>query len=488
MLDSTAKKINRIPYILFIALIIVSLPFSPLFQPFGYDREIYRYVGMLVTKGYLPYRDIFDHKPPGIYFISALAHLLGHWGFWIVSNVLTYITSLVVFSYARGRFTTYSFILVIPLIYIFLSRYEPLYEGGGLTREYTQTFATLIIFLRINNQWLRFLVIGLLYGLIFFTQQNEILAITLVAGYFILWNREGNRLKKISEIFSHGLSFTVGSVGICTLIAGYFYIHGAFNAFIEQAFLFNTNFYVPPSFYQSFSDTWMIYYYVFPNFTLFAILYILFAKKNKNIIEYVVFFTAMLIQLGASSLGYHFGHYYLSFIPYFCYTTLFALTHFEDKIAPDYRRIVATAAFFLFILPMVLILRYKAIANHQYWSYYSQRSECYDIVKDIKGKDGQLFVFNNPGYLALNTDLNSASMSKLAYFHFYDNAKFDKDNSIFYGIVETLQKNRCKYIIDFSSYKPIARQELQDYWNSFVNTNYHQIYENTGHYRILQIN
>lgn len=488
MHTSPSKKIDRIPVILLAALIIISLPFSPLFQPFGYDREIFRYAGMLVTKGYLPYRDIFDHKPPLIYFISALAHLFGPWGFWVVSNILTFITSIVIFRFVRTRFKSYAFILVVPLVYIFLSRYELVYEGGGLTREYTQTFATLIIFLRITNQRIRFFIIGLLYGLIFLTQQNEILAITLIAAYFIVWNNEERKLKKFSEIFSHGLLFAASSIGVCAIFAGYFYLNGALDALIEQAFLFNTTFYVRPSFYEAFSDTWMSYYYIFPNFTLFAILYIIFARYNKNMIEYGVFFLAMFVQLGASSLGYRFGHYYLSFIPYFCYSTYFALTHFEDKVAAEYHRIIACAAFFLFILPMTVILRFKAIAQHKYWSYYSQRSECYEIVKDVKGKDGQLFVFNNPSYLAINTDLNVASQSKLAYFHFYNNVKFDPDNRMFYEMVETLEKNRCKYIIDFSAYNKIGREELQNHWYWFLDTKYHVIHENMGNYRILEIN
>ncbi len=488
MTELSAKRINRIPYILLIALILISLQYSPWFQPFGYDREIYRYAGMLIKKGYVPYVDFFDHKPPGIYIISAIAHFFRPWGFWLVSNTLTFITSIVIFRFVRGHFATYSFILVIPLIFIFLSRYEPLYEGGALTREFTQTFAALIIFYRPQKQGLRFFIIGLLYALIFFTQQNEILAITVIGAYFILWDAEQKRFKKIGELFIHGLIFGAGAILISAVICGYLYFNGAFDLFIEQAFKFNTEFYAGASYYDEFSDTWLSYYYMFPNFTLFAILYLLFARKNKNIIEYSVFFIAMFVQLCASSMGHHFGHYYLSFIPYFCYTSFFALTHFEEKLDIQYRHFLAYAIFFLFILPMPILLRVQALAERQFWPYYSQRGECYDMVKDVKGKDGQLFVFRNPAYLALNTDLNCASESELLYFHFYSEPEFDKDNKMFYEMIATLKKNKCKYIIDFSGYKPIEREELQKHWNGFINSDYHVIHENIGNYRVLQIN
>ena len=113
-----------------IALVVVSLPSSPLFQPFGYDREIFRYVGLMIRKGYVPYRDFFDHKPPGIYFMAAIADVFGYWGFWILSLVSAYITSFVIFIHARKSFTSFSSILVLPLIFIFLSRHDNICEGG----------------------------------------------------------------------------------------------------------------------------------------------------------------------------------------------------------------------------------------------------------------------------------------------------------------------------------------------------------------------
>lgn len=487
MLAPSSRVINWIPFILLVSLVVLSLPFCPLFQPFGYDREIFRYAGMLITKGYLPYRDIFDHKPPVIYFIAALAHIFGVWGFWIISLVLTYVTSLVIFKFARRRFTTFSYVLIIPLIYIALCRVETIYEGGGLTREYSQMFATLIIFLRPRNQGLRFFIIGLLYALIFFTQQNEILALTVVIAYFILWDSEQKRLKSISTIVKHGMLFFAGAIAISVTVAGFFYSNHILDEFINQAFLFSKNFYVAQAFYPEFSDTWMTAYYLFPNFVLFAILYVLFAKKTSNFIEYSVFFLAMFIQLCASSMGYHYGHYFLSFIPYFCYCAFLAFTQFDKTLDIKYHRIVACAMFFLFIPPMQVILRFKALYEEKYWSYYAQRSECYEMVKDIRGKDGQLFVLSSPSYLALNTDLNCASLCKLTYFHFYNNPEFDKDNKMFYELVETLKQNRCKYIIDFSPSVPIGRAELQAHWDLFVSSNYHPIFD-PGRYRLLQIN
>src|ERR1043165_8106316 len=41
--------------------------------PFGRDQGIYALVGEGILHGKLPYRDLWDFKPPGVFFVYALA-------------------------------------------------------------------------------------------------------------------------------------------------------------------------------------------------------------------------------------------------------------------------------------------------------------------------------------------------------------------------------------------------------------------------------
>ena len=79
---------TEIIFKVFIVLLIfaILLPESPLFKPYlERDSGVFHYIGWLITQGKIPYRDVWDHKPPVIFFINALGLLLAggsRWGVW----------------------------------------------------------------------------------------------------------------------------------------------------------------------------------------------------------------------------------------------------------------------------------------------------------------------------------------------------------------------------------------------------------------------
>src|SRR5262252_10503852 len=50
--------------------------------PLGHDHGVHAYVGREWLHGGLPYRDAFDHKPPGIFALHAFAMALFGEGEW----------------------------------------------------------------------------------------------------------------------------------------------------------------------------------------------------------------------------------------------------------------------------------------------------------------------------------------------------------------------------------------------------------------------
>lgn len=74
---------------------VASLPL-----PFGRDQGLYYYVGReWMLRGAIPYRDVFDHKTPGIYVLHALSvYLFGEvqWGIRVVDFVAVLLTGLVI--------------------------------------------------------------------------------------------------------------------------------------------------------------------------------------------------------------------------------------------------------------------------------------------------------------------------------------------------------------------------------------------------------
>ncbi len=54
------------------ACIVLVLLAPTLFYPYGRDQGVFAYVGAALARGELPYRDVWDLKPPGIYLLYAL--------------------------------------------------------------------------------------------------------------------------------------------------------------------------------------------------------------------------------------------------------------------------------------------------------------------------------------------------------------------------------------------------------------------------------
>lgn len=76
VLSLQPRTIYLLSLISFLALILTLRIFM---RPLGQDEGVFLTIGQGMAKGFLPYRDFFDHKPPGIYcLIFAIYHLFGN--------------------------------------------------------------------------------------------------------------------------------------------------------------------------------------------------------------------------------------------------------------------------------------------------------------------------------------------------------------------------------------------------------------------------
>src|SRR3989442_3226281 len=68
--------------------LIVLVPTAPAGRVPSEDTGVFTYVARLFGDGGLPYRDAWDHKPPGVYLIDAVAlAVAGLWGLWAAEVV-----------------------------------------------------------------------------------------------------------------------------------------------------------------------------------------------------------------------------------------------------------------------------------------------------------------------------------------------------------------------------------------------------------------
>lgn len=67
----------------------------------GRDSGVFLYVASVILDGGLPYRDVWDHKPPGIYYLNVLGLILGGhslWGIWIIQTL--FVATAIVLGFA----------------------------------------------------------------------------------------------------------------------------------------------------------------------------------------------------------------------------------------------------------------------------------------------------------------------------------------------------------------------------------------------------
>ena len=146
-LQTIVFSIGNANFFLPISLLLSTAFFSLIinYSPFTYkpceatDSDVFFTVGKALRKGLVPYKDIFDHKGPLIYFINSLGDLiLGFRGVGII-EIIFWITFLVVL-YKIQKILKYDilfFCIIIVLLPIMIS---PILVGGNLTEEYALPF------------------------------------------------------------------------------------------------------------------------------------------------------------------------------------------------------------------------------------------------------------------------------------------------------------------------------------------------------------
>lgn len=223
--------------------LLVKIPISPYFYPFpDRDSGVFAYIGRRILNGDLPYRDVWDHKPPLIFYLNALGLKIAPdslWGIWLLSVLLLAAAIFCGFKLLSKLFNSE---IALVSTAVALGGIPVLLGLGNLTTEYTLPLQFLALFLvwKFWNEdakasW-KYLFVGALGGLAFLTKQSSI-GIWLSIGLILLvqsFIKDKTRLSVLRWVW-----FVFGIVIVVGLVALYFYCYGAFEAFWDQAFLYN---------------------------------------------------------------------------------------------------------------------------------------------------------------------------------------------------------------------------------------------------------
>jgi 4-amino-4-deoxy-L-arabinose transferase-like glycosyltransferase len=222
-------------------VIWLNLPWRPDVTPFHTDGGFYAYFGKAILHGEIPYRDVWDDKPPLGYYLNALGQLIfgqNAWGVWWSGVVWILGCTLLLFVVIKKLFAALPACLV-SIVFLASLMNPQLFEGANLMEVYSlapQAAVIGVMYLYFTRQHKSWFVVaaGVLTALAFLIKQPTIV---LGCASILMMTMSSLSQGKMREIFRNGLGFLLGFVGMLGLVAMYWLSTGTLNQFIDGALL-----------------------------------------------------------------------------------------------------------------------------------------------------------------------------------------------------------------------------------------------------------
>lgn len=240
---NTASRIREIivPTLVSLAGTIIALfPSNPnnMTLP-SRDSGVFLYVAWRLVNGDIPYRDVWDHKPPLIYFVDALGLTLtpgSLWGVWFLQMIFIFFTLFFIYKLLLKEFGIYA---ALAGALTLTSGLLTVLQRGNVTEEYALVFQALGFWLFVAAWRKDFpirasLWIGLVGGLAFNFKQTTI-GIWITYGAILLIIRLLQRKLPLADLLSLLAGWLIPSVVLVIYLAS----QNAAADFWQQSFLYN---------------------------------------------------------------------------------------------------------------------------------------------------------------------------------------------------------------------------------------------------------
>ena len=243
--------------VLFSVIVFIFLLGSPLHPLIngetGTDSSVFKTVALMMEKGYMPYKDSFDHKGPYLYILNYIGDKISHYrGIWVIEYISLFLTMLAMYKIAR---LCCDKLFSCITVFISVSLLHGYFQGGNFTEEYAMPLiaVSLYIFLDyiINKRITKFRLIlcGICFGATVFDRVNMI-AVWLVFGVviFIVCLTK----KQYKELMEYIVFFLIGFCIVSIPIILWLGVRGALTDFWKDYIIFNFRYTYEINFYMGF--------------------------------------------------------------------------------------------------------------------------------------------------------------------------------------------------------------------------------------------
>ncbi len=206
----------------------------------GVDSSVFKTVALMMEKGYMPYRDTFDHKGPLLYVINYLGNMISYYrGVWIIELLFFTVTVFFIYKISRLSSGKISSCIVIIISTSLLFGYL---EGGNFTEEYALPFITISIYVfldyLLNEQIgiIRIIACGMGLGAVLMLRPNMIAVWVVFCSFvffYLLYKKDYKRLFKYIVFFLFGMCIAIVPfiiwLGINGSLAEFYEVYIVFN-------------------------------------------------------------------------------------------------------------------------------------------------------------------------------------------------------------------------------------------------------------------
>ena len=463
--------------ILLTTSLLLSIFYIPYYNPLHGDKEVYRYVGQLMLRGGVPYRDVFDHKPPLIFVLYRASLLLGNWGLWLIDTGLALLATTLFFrSAAKYRLP---FPWLLPLLFNLMLRDHLVCSGMGMTREYTAMLMLLFFCALMGTRRYKYFWLGFLGGLTFFMQQDQVLPL-LPFIFYAFWQRDKR------PFIRRTLMMASGSCAVTLPLLIYFGVHHALGLFWRDTFAFNVGWYataIKTSFgdhlrHIKFALDSVNYETVSLVSMTLGICALYFRSKNKTLTLAALIAVCLSVSpefMGGRAPNSIFIHYYLPLaaslpILLFC---VFAFTE-----APFLQ---ARSAMGVYGALVCISLAYTAL---QHGTHLVPADEDIAVttrpmqyLRQHRPGDYQFYNFGNVVFDHAYNEFGILAPSPWVYQQFWKLfPHWDADHAMLHSIGQDLLRHRTTYIMDNSDQEPaFLDTAAASWWHAFLRENYQPV-------------
>jgi hypothetical protein len=356
------RALPALPF-LFAALIVLVLSLGVLSQadPLrtfpSLDSGYYLYIGQQIFQGKTPYLDLWESKPPGIFYINALGLFLGRgtrWGIWAL-ELFSLLGSAGLGFYLLHR--RYGFFPALFGSIAWLWGIQGVLQGGNLTEEYALPFnfaAVLLFTLAIQSPGKRLypFLIGITFAFSFLLRANNT---GVQAALVLAWMLHAALQCEFRPLVFRLLWSGLGVLLVLGLTGIFLFWQGSLAEAIDAALIFNLHMSGDGNLLRGLTAG-LGFIGIPAGFALlgYVLLITLSPKRDLWTLFLLILFPLEVVLSSLSGRGY--PHYYITWMPALAILSAHLLAELPGLCKTlDARRIWASLGVFLACLALLAV-------------------------------------------------------------------------------------------------------------------------------------